>query len=109
VYRRLNVPRGLHYTASAREGDPVIVAKGPYHIEVHQPTRKLNVGSHGFDPHMMPQMKAIFYADGPDIAAGVALPSFDNIDVYPFVARLLELQIPPIDGELAPLAKALKQ
>jgi len=109
VYRRLNVPRGLHYTASAREGDPVIVATGPYHIDVHPPTRKENVGSHGFDPHRMPQMKAIFDAEGPDIAVGVALPSFDNVDVYPFVARLLELQTPPIDGEITPVVKALKQ
>jgi alkaline phosphatase D len=54
-------------------------------------------------------MKAIFFAEGPDIKAGVKLPSFDNIDVYPFVAHLLGLDAPPIDGELTPLKSALKK
>ena len=108
VYRRLNVPRALHYTASAREGDPVIVAKGPYNIYPHAPNHPSNKGGHGFDPHLLSQMKAIFYAEGPDIAAGVTLPSFDNVDVYPFVTRLLELQTPPVDGVIGLLDKALK-
>ena len=108
VYRRLNVPKALHYSASAREGDPVIVAKGPYQIYVHAPAKKPNIGSHGFDPHLISEMKAIFYAEGPDIAAGVRLPSFENVDVFAFVTRLLGLQMPPNDGELGPLAKALK-
>jgi predicted AlkP superfamily pyrophosphatase or phosphodiesterase len=109
VYRRLDVPKSLHYDVSAREGDPVVVAKGPYSIYVHAPTRPGNIGSHGFDPHTMPEMKAIFFAEGPDIRAGVKLDSFDNIDVYPFIAKLLGLEIPPIDGELAPLEPALKK
>ena len=57
---------------------------------------------------MMPEMKAIFYAEGPDISAGVKLASFDNVDVFPFIAKLLGLQAPPVDGALAPLQPALK-
>jgi len=109
VYRRLDVPKGLHYNTSAREGDPVVIANGPYSVYPHAPSRPPNIGSHGFDPHIMPEMKAIFFAEGPDIKAGVKLPSFDNIDVYPFIARLLGLETPPIDGELAPLEPALKK
>lgn len=108
VYRRLDVPQSLAYSTSPREGDPVIVPNGPYGIYLHPPTRRPNVGSHGFDPHTMPEMKAIFYAEGPGIRAGVTLKSFDNIDVYPFVAHLLGLQTPPVDGTLAPLAPALR-
>ena len=109
VYRRLDVPKGLHYNTSAREGDPVAIPNGPYSLYPHAPSRPPNIGSHGFDPHIMPEMKAIFFAEGPDIKAGVKLPSFDNIDVYPFIARLLGLETPPIDGELAPLEPALKK
>jgi predicted AlkP superfamily pyrophosphatase or phosphodiesterase len=108
AYRRLDVPKSLHYNVSPREGDPVIVPKGPYPIYVHAPSRKPNVGSHGFDPNKIPEMKAIFYAEGPDIKAGVKLETFDNIDVYPFVAKLLGLETPPVDGEVAPLEPALK-
>jgi alkaline phosphatase D len=53
-------------------------------------------------------MKAIFYAEGPDIRAGVKLKSFDNIDVYSFIARLLGLETPPNDGAIGPLKPALK-
>jgi len=109
VYRRLDVPKGLHYNTSAREGDPVAIPNGAYSLYPHAPSRPPNIGSHGFDPHTMPEMKAIFFAEGPDIKAGVKLPSFDNIDVYPFIAKLLGLEIPPIDGELKPLEPALKK
>ena len=108
VYRRLEVPGLLDYNMSAREGDPVIVPKGPYAIYVHKPTRPGNIGSHGFDPHTMPEMKAIFYAEGPDIRAHVPLKSFDNVDVYPLIAKILGLQIGPVDGTLAPVRSALK-
>ena len=108
AYRRLEVPRSLAYDTTPREGDPVIVPNGPYPIYAHAPTRKPNIGSHGFDPHAMPEMKAIFYAEGPDIAAGVKLKSFDNISVYPFITHLLGLETPAIDGTIVPLERALK-
>ncbi|MGI4830557.1 MAG: ectonucleotide pyrophosphatase/phosphodiesterase [Janthinobacterium lividum] len=108
VYRRLNVPKSLAYDTSPREGDPVVIPDGPYALYAHAPTRKPNIGSHGFDPHTMPEMKAIFYAAGPDIRANTKLKSFDNIDVYDFVAHLLGLEVPPNDGELTPLKAAIK-
>ena len=108
VYRRLEVPRSLAYDTTPREGDPVIVPNGPYAIYAHAPTRKPNIGSHGFDAHAMPEMKAIFYAEGPDVAVGVKLKSFDNINVYPFITHLLGLETPAIDGSIVPLERALK-
>lgn len=32
VYRRAQVPASLHFDSNPREGDPVIVANGPYYI-----------------------------------------------------------------------------
>ncbi len=106
AYRRADVPTSLNYDSRVSEGDPVIIANGPYAIYAHDPTRAPNVGSHGFDPQRVPQMKAIFYAEGPDIKPGVQLPSFDNIDVFPFIAALLGLNAPPVDGVIGPLALA---
>src|ERR1035438_4385694 len=45
-------------------------------------------------------MKAIFYAAGPDIRAGVTVAPFENVNVYPFIAKILGLTIGPIDGKL---------
>jgi alkaline phosphatase D len=64
-------------------------------------------GAHGYDPRLVPEMKASFFAEGPDIAH-VQLPTFENIDVYPLIAKILDLKITTsIDGSLDPVAPAL--
>ena len=37
VYRRKDVPAGLNYNQNPREGDPVVVATGPFAIRAHAP------------------------------------------------------------------------
>jgi len=112
VYRRENVPAELHFNRNAREGDPIIVARGPYAIRAHAPPpdredRAPTPGNHGFDPTMMPEMKAVFYAEGPDIRAGVKLKPFDNVNVYPLIVKLLGLDSPPVDGSFGVLSGVL--
>jgi TonB family protein len=107
------VPPDLHFSESPREGDPVVIAHGPYRILVHgaattdEETDNRHIGGHGFDPAIVPQMKAIFFAAGPDIRSGITLPPFENVNIYPFVARILGLVAPPSDGKLEVLAPAL--
>ena len=113
VYRRKDLPRELHYDLNPRVGDPVIVPNGPYlfRAKASAGAGGGNVtlrGGHGFDPRTMPEMKAIFYTDGPDIRAAVQLPTFQNVDVYPFISALLGLNQPIVDGNLGPLADTLK-
>lgn len=112
VYRRANVPAELHFNSNPREGDPVIVARGPYAIRPKAPPpdredRAPTVGNHGFDPYMMPEMKAVFYAEGPDIRRGVVLKPFENVNVYPLMVKILGLESPPVDGSLGVLAGIL--
>ncbi len=114
VFRRKEVPINLHFDSNPREGDPVIVATGPYAIRA--PSGESNsrpaAGNHGFDPMVVPEMKAMFIAEGPDIRAGARIAPFENVDVYPFIAKILGLDIASlktgaIDGALAPLQSAL--
>jgi predicted AlkP superfamily pyrophosphatase or phosphodiesterase len=110
VYRRQRVPAALHYDSNAREGDPVIVPTGPFAIRAH-PTgddRPPEPGVHGYDPRGMPSMRALFLAVGPDIRAGSKLEPFENVNVYPFLAKILGLQAPKVDGSLNVLSKILK-
>jgi alkaline phosphatase D len=65
------------------------------------------MGVHGYDPREMPEMKAIFFAAGPDIRPGTTLKPFENVNVYPFIARILQLHAPPTDGSLNILSGAL--
>ncbi|WP_355604171.1 ectonucleotide pyrophosphatase/phosphodiesterase [Xanthomonas cannabis] len=64
-------------------------------------------GSHGFDP-ALPSMRAVFVAQGPDLAQGKTLPGFDNVDVYALMTRLLGIAAAPNDGNPATLLPALR-
>lgn len=64
-------------------------------------------GSHGYDP-ALPSMRALFLARGPAFRRGVVLPPFDNVDVYPLLARLVGIRAAPNDGDIAPLLPALQ-
>jgi predicted AlkP superfamily pyrophosphatase or phosphodiesterase len=113
AYRRKDVPAGLNYSENPREGDPVIVATGPYAIRAHGPPagaedRAPTAGMHGFDPRRMPEMKASFFAAGPDIIAGKTVAPFENVNLYPWLAHLLGLQSPKSDGSLNVLAGTLR-
>ena len=111
VYRRADVPKQLHFDSNPREGNPVVVPNGPYSLRA-KPAAAESMGGtlrggHGFDPRTMPEMKAIFFAEGPDIKAGSTLPVFRNVDVYPYIVRLLLLNGPASDGDVAVLGTTL--
>ena len=44
-------------------------------------------------------MRAVFVADGPDFVDGKRMQGFDNVDVYPLLARLLRVKAAPNDGD----------
>ena len=89
VYRLKDMPERLHYNANEREGDPVVEPLKAVPITVHAKTAEIGAkGEHGWDPRLMPEMKAIFYAEGPDIKAGVKLQPFENVNIYDFVAGI---------------------
>jgi predicted AlkP superfamily pyrophosphatase or phosphodiesterase len=113
VFRRAKVPAGLHYNLNPREGDPVVIATGPFAIRAHappadKPDRAPTAGMHGFDPARMPEMKASFFAEGPDILPGRTVLPFENVNLYPWIAHLLSLTPAKNDGSLNVLAGTLR-
>jgi alkaline phosphatase D len=113
VYRLKNVPAELNYNQNPREGDPVIVATGPFAIRAHAPpagkeTRPPTTGMHGFDPRMVPEMKAVFFAAGPDLVEGKTVAPFENVNLYPWLAHMLGLRAPHSDGSLNILSATLR-
>ena len=113
VYRRKDLPAALNYSQNARAGDPVVVATGPYAIRAHappagRPDQPPIPGMHGFDPRKMPEMKASFFAAGPDLIPGKTVAPFENVNLYPWMAHMLGLTIPKEDGELNVLAGTLQ-
>jgi alkaline phosphatase D len=113
VYRRKEMPAGLHANENQRAGDPIVVATGPYSIRAHGPQagkadQPPIPGQHGFDPRKVPEMKASFFAAGPDILAGKTVAPFENVNLYPWLAHLLGLRAPQTDGSLNVLAGTLR-
>jgi alkaline phosphatase D len=113
AYRRKEVPANLNYSQNPREGDPVVIATGPYAIRAHgppadKPDQAPNAGAHGFDPHTMPQMKASFFAAGPDIVPGKTVAPFENVNLYSWMAHILGLTPAKNDGSLNILACTLR-
>lgn len=113
VYRRKDVPAGFNYNQNPRTGDPVIVATGPYAIRAHgppegTPDQPPSPGMHGFDPRKIPQMKASFFAAGPDIVSGKTVAPFENVNLYPWMAHILGLTPAKTDGSLNVLAGTLR-
>ncbi len=113
LYWRKDMPAQLHYNQNPREGDPVVIPLGPYAIRAHgpaagQPNKPPPAGICGMDPEAEPQMKAIFFAAGPDIVSGKTVGSFENVNLYPWIAHMLGLNAPKSDGDLNILAGTLR-
>jgi alkaline phosphatase D len=113
VFRLQHVPAELNYNMNPRAGDPVVIATGPYAIRAHgppkgKPDRDPTKGMHGFDPSKMPEMKASFFAAGPDILRRRTVLPFQNVNLYPWLAHMLGLTPPKSDGSLNVLAGTLR-
>ena len=114
VYRKADIPARLHYTGSNRIGDLVVFSQQRVGVGVVDPKRPPRAGgpqkgNHGFDVALVPEMRAIFYAAGPNIRGGITIEEFENIHVYPLIAKLLRLQVrDTIDGDVNVLAPILK-
>lgn len=103
VYKQNEFPDRWHYKHE-RSGDVLIVAEpGTYFLTTPRDLSKWegtgNFGEHGYDPILTNQVNGIFYAMGPNVKKGAKLKPFENIHVYPFVAKILGLNLPKIDGD----------
>jgi hypothetical protein len=108
AYLRADVPAYLHYRSDPRIGDIVVVLNDHWTIGMaNRPAR--DGGDHGWDP-TYPNMHALFAASGPGIPAGKVIPTFENVDVYPWITELLGLKnAPGIDGKPGRLAGLIKR
>jgi predicted AlkP superfamily pyrophosphatase or phosphodiesterase len=64
------------------------------------------LGAHGYDPAGS-EMAAIFIANGPAFRRGGTLPTFENVSVYPLLARLIGVTPEPNQGDIADVEAAL--
>ncbi|EFK36303.1 phosphonoacetate hydrolase [Chryseobacterium gleum] len=112
VYLDKKLPRYLHFAARDdqynRIGQILLIPKAPKIFL--EKGKKTSVGKHGYNPKTVPEMKATFFAWGPEFKNNLTIGEFANINVYPLVAEILGLKIDqPIDGKLKVLKETLKE
>jgi predicted AlkP superfamily pyrophosphatase or phosphodiesterase len=108
VYWRPDTPERWHVRDNVRAGDLLVIAEGGYVLKRRSDEPGPKPGQHGFDP-ALPEMHGIFIAAGPGVKPAGTIPSFENVNVYPFVARLLRLDhVPRVDGDARMLAPLLR-
>ena len=93
VYLKGQTPAQYHMDFKSRTGDIVIIPDIPYYITV-RPVQGLplilKAGTHGW-AFENEAMHAFFMAAGNNIAVNRTVPTFQNVDVYPFLMNLLGL------------------
>lgn len=103
VYLDKKLPKYLHFSTKddryKRIGQILLIPNAPKIFL--EKGKKSSVGKHGYNPQMVPEMKATFFAWGPEFKNNMVIDEFQNINVYPLVAEILGLKIDqPIDGKL---------
>jgi predicted AlkP superfamily pyrophosphatase or phosphodiesterase len=108
-WRKGEVPARYHYGRHRRVPAFVCLAQTGWTATTRELSAKWKAsisGQHGFDPYD-PQMAALFVAHGPAFRKGVVLKPFDNVDVYPLLAKVLRVKPEPNDGKLGEVRGAL--
>ncbi|MBU6198947.1 MAG: ectonucleotide pyrophosphatase/phosphodiesterase [Xanthomonadaceae bacterium] len=101
-WNKSQVPARLHYGSNVRIPPILCLADDGWLIETRKyldrPNHHISNGEHGYDNND-PAMRALFVAEGPAFRRGIVVPEFDNVDVYPLLARILGIRPEPNDGD----------
>ena len=101
VFLTKKFPRKLHFAQRddryGRIGQILLVPKAPkIFLEKGKYT---STGKHGYNPYKVPEMKATFVAFGDAFKKNKEIGEFKNVNIYPIVAKILDLKISEtIDG-----------
>ncbi|MBL8298659.1 MAG: alkaline phosphatase family protein [Rhodanobacteraceae bacterium] len=110
-WRRGQMPAHFHYGTHARIPPIVCLAQQGWIMTTTSAlaarTSPPSLGEHGYD-NTLPDMGALFVANGPAFRPGARVPVFDNVDVYPLLAHLLQVKPARNDGDARTLRLLLR-
>ena len=98
VWRKNEIPEKFVYGKNPRIGDLFVLPDIGTYLQFRPESRPIFAATHGYD-NFAPEMEAIFYAAGPSFKQNVKLPVMANVNLYLIIARLLDLQPAPNDGD----------
>ncbi|MEP2445823.1 MAG: ectonucleotide pyrophosphatase/phosphodiesterase [Balneola sp.] len=112
VYLKENIPDRYHLKNNIRVPEVLMVADEGYTINTKQFFESRgndypSGGAHGFD-NANPKMDAIFVAYGPAFKKEVKLGRFENIHLYEVMAKILNIEPAPNDGDIDAVIEILE-
>ncbi len=112
LFKREDRPKRWHYSKLSSQGDFLLLAQnGSYILPGVKPQdyEGKTGGTHGYDPQESPEMDGIFLSYGPQVRSTGMIPKTQNINLYPYVMEILNLEVKtPIDGTIKDLKKYIK-
>ena len=98
VWKREDVPKVLNYGTSNRVGDIVVAPDLGWQFAA---TPKNKKGAHGYSPKEK-SIQVSFIAFGPAFKNNFFLKeaSFQNVDIYPLLAKILHIKPSKTDGNI---------
>ena len=101
VYRKEDIPNRFHFV-NENTLDYLVLANNGYMINPNKENlKKLPVvGMHGYDPDII-DMHGIFYAYGNEFKKSLKIDSFELINIYPLMCKLLNIpEYKDVDGSI---------
>ncbi|XP_071090692.1 glycerophosphocholine cholinephosphodiesterase ENPP6-like [Haliotis cracherodii] len=101
AYKKEDLPERLHFQDNRRIMPVVIIAEEGWQITTNKTKQatKTTKATHGYDNALM-SMKPIFLAKGPNFKTNFASDPIQNVDIYPLVCKLLNIEPAPNNGSL---------
>lgn len=106
IWKHGELPERLHYGNNPRTLDFTLVSDSSWSL--NWDTRKFNYkGTHGYDNDNK-DMHAIFYAIGPAFKMDFTQPTFENVEIYGLISKILDLKPAKTDGKLKDVIQMLR-
>jgi len=111
IYKREEVPKYLHYSNNKRIAPIIGILDNGWSLTTHEYFNNhqsyYNGGTHGYDPTQA-DMHAFFLAYGPAFKSGIAVPKFENIQLYNLMTAILNVEPAENDGDIELVKNILK-
>jgi predicted AlkP superfamily pyrophosphatase or phosphodiesterase len=108
TWKREELPARYHYGTNLRIPSLIVEADSAWGLEIRRKEQmKYSLGTHGYDPDNT-DMHGIFYAAGPSFKNGFIQPTFENVNIYELLAKLLNVKAAKTDGDFDVVKGMLK-
>ena len=107
VFLKKEIPDRFHFKNHYRIKEALVLADEGWYIQNQAISSSSEAGAyipkggtHGYD-NQLRSMQALFIASGPAFKPGIMTPPFENVNIYPLISHILNIDpYPDVDGDL---------